>query len=859
MTPATLLPELSKLKLSSASSLPPEVLFCIFKHLNDPRDLARACFVDKAWRSVATDGRLWEPHFWTFYRPIYASDKDDQPELQQYRVSKRRAAMLNWLSQASNSPPTCVLFSAYSDEVWKAIDDIRTITDTPPGPEDAESTKKAFGGAISSACRQLDKAREVPPPVISAAGFATPAFLLETAGRAKAAMPDFHRLFFTRMNADDEILQRLQRHVTLTAGTLADLLDLIAEHRQGSRPLFAALCATQPITSDNVACFLPSGGLDEDASPWPRALEVHRWAAQGKTLPQSAHCLMLHHTALKALGHLQRFEAIYSIRSMHERKEEFEPDAFSSFRDRVEACCRGVEEGMTNVALFRAGEAIAIREYLDLLALFIASDLDAEDRAASVKGQFYGVQADARASPQGSTRHRLARIISSLGILGFGIATSQDASDIDNAFINVVMYCPGQRLASPLTFAAIICAIARRLGIAATIANATTRTLIVAVEDAEEPAGWPPSEWSRFFVDMSEKPEICEADNVGARLGSSSYETHGDALLRPASPLAVLERVANAIKQSTEAQRQSVTRYYRRGRYAQEDEILGEAGSAYQLGKLRLYLEGREATPPAPLLPALWTSSLASLPPTAVHAMRNDPARLAQDAVYCAKWITKLVSPQQLGGLDRANKTLAHMIAHTTSHIYACDYNILIRCEGKPKDEEFARDSAVEAGTEVSDSSDEEDSSDEGQTPRPAKWFRIVVDLGMGDHQPGHGLGCAGGGDPSPREDASGMDLPRYLVDRAHPNNAQVKYGVGTVFEHSIHGWKGVIVGWDTECRMCDHWIEHWGIVSNQHYDGDVEAVANPLHCPHALLVSRTSFQREDVTSHSTKSSTRAT
>lgn len=102
------------------------------------------------------------------------------------------------------------------------------------------------------------------------------------------------------------------------------------------------------------------------------------------------------------------------------------------------------------------------------------------------------------------------------------------------------------------------------------------------------------------------------------------------------------------------------------------------------------------------------------------------------------------------------------------------------------------------------------------------------------DEERGNGLGCAGGGDPEPREHASGLALPRYLVDRAHPSNAEVKYGVGTVFLHSAFGWTGVIVGWDSECRMCDHWMQQRGVVSlvADGYDED-ESVADLLRIPH--------------------------
>ena len=99
-------------------------------------------------------------------------------------------------------------------------------------------------------------------------------------------------------------------------------------------------------------------------------------------------------------------------------------------------------------------------------------------------------------------------------------------------------------------------------------------------------------------------------------------------------------------------------------------------------------------------------------------------------------------------------------------------------------------------------------------TAAPAYVTEHITAILQKDEQRGLGLGCAGGRDPRPREHFSGSNLPRRQVDRAFPSNAQINYGIGAIFQHSQRGWYSVVVGWDNECRSCEHWIRQYDVVS---------------------------------------------
>lgn len=97
-----------------------------------------------------------------------------------------------------------------------------------------------------------------------------------------------------------------------------------------------------------------------------------------------------------------------------------------------------------------------------------------------------------------------------------------------------------------------------------------------------------------------------------------------------------------------------------------------------KLARTLLATEGRVGFPPTPLLRPPLISSFSSLPSTRVHG--GDPNRLSEEAEYRAHCIRRIVSPQQAGGVERANETLARIIgSEQTGIMLGCDYRLCAR------------------------------------------------------------------------------------------------------------------------------------------------------------------------------------
>ena len=47
-----------------------------------------------------------------------------------------------------------------------------------------------------------------------------------------------------------------------------------------------------------------------------------------------------------------------------------------------------------------------------------------------------------------------------------------------------------------------------------------------------------------------------------------------------------------------------------------------------------------------------------------------------------------------------------------------------------------------------------------------------------------------------------------YTWELRQQSDASVKYDLGQCIEHKAHGYKGVIIGWDTECRQSEEWCQ---------------------------------------------------
>lgn len=193
-------------------------------------------------------------------------------------------------------------------------------------------------------------------------------------------------------------------------------------------------------------------------APWPNALSIHFAAARGATLPLYEHCLTLRLAALKALGYLDRGSAILSLQALQDQRRPFEDRIFKNgasavARHQIRACSDAVERAVEEIALFRSAERNEIKQYLDLLSLFVWADLQAQERFAKADDD---TKTPASPYPRGSTRRLLAHVVSSLRMLGFSVAWGATAHDTDNAFIHTALYCPVQRRTSELTLAIIV-------------------------------------------------------------------------------------------------------------------------------------------------------------------------------------------------------------------------------------------------------------------------------------------------------------------------------------------------------------------------------------------------------------------
>ena len=43
------------------------------------------------------------------------------------------------------------------------------------------------------------------------------------------------------------------------------------------------------------------------------------------------------------------------------------------------------------------------------------------------------------------------------------------------------------------------------------------------------------------------------------------------------------------------------------------------------------------------------------------------------------------------------------------------------------------------------------------------------------------------------------------------PKPSHIQYNVGDVYKHKVHGYRGVICGWWSECPADDEWVKRWG------------------------------------------------
>lgn len=100
-------------------------------------------------------------------------------------------------------------------------------------------------------------------------------------------------------------------------------------------------------------------------------------ASQHRLYPHPRLFLALRHAAEELLGHLQRAEAITSLRSFHRRNEEDGETRTS--REAISTSCSELESALLDFSLFGYTDRVQLSEYLGLLALFIWAEIQAED------------------------------------------------------------------------------------------------------------------------------------------------------------------------------------------------------------------------------------------------------------------------------------------------------------------------------------------------------------------------------------------------------------------------------------------------------------------------------------------------
>lgn len=472
-------------------------------------------------------------------------------------------------------------------------------------------------------------------------------------------------------------------------------------------------------------------------------------------------------------------------------------------------CNAGAEDVFATLSLFRSGDKSEVAEYLDLLALFVWADLDARARydeyfVEFIKGKDAEEDDDVcEDTPLGSTRLFMIRIERSLRRLGFCVSSATIdeieplSYDYDDFYINTSLLCPSQRATSPLTYMAIICSVARRLGVAAALIDAPTQAMAVVQEEGVEPAGWRGEErevWSQFVF----LPSIDGRQGV---LDCTELVTYASQLgqkpsLDPASPLDILRRAADDMVKN---------RHGKRPPGWLDDELDAKeisTTSRSSIRELRDYLQGRQGASslPAPLLPAFLPSTLAFLPPTKAGAPRAKPEGLKEMTDYAALWANNFALPRRAtttGGWHGVDQNLYMTICSESGSAFRCDLAILLRANGaKVKKELDEARQAVKAGgvsfSNIPTKQDMRPQQKAGSVPGPLKQL-LALALKV-DYQPNTGVGGDGAG-------GQVGDLTRSnreLLNPAHPLNAKVEHGIGTVFVHRTFGYRGVIFGWDS-------------------------------------------------------------
>lgn len=727
--------------------LPPEVVTRILSHLPRPLDLYQASLVCSKWRAIATNPRLWQEHYWAFYRVALYPETDEERLLAKFRTASRRKAMRVW------------------------VDSLRV-----PSPPSSLKPLPTLSPAYGSERRTVSY----------------PTFLNYQTQEERGLLcpPDFYTIFARRLNQDQRLLNDLRAHVALESHMLDGLLNIIDRYGNAAKDLLFALCATQQLTSQSISTFteaahLHGAGID---SHWPSALGVH---THSKAQPNFDFCISLRSAAEQVLGHLQRRDALWQMKKLQARRSH-QPPATQTLRERVGQACTDLEEALQAIALFRLGEPSELSSYLDLVALHVWQELHASIRWRANDPSHPPPQAD-DASQASTTRQRSLRILDALHRLGFGHAGQDGKLDPSAYFLNGSLYSPAQCSTPPCLFGAILCAVCRRLGVAAAVTSAPG--FVVFIEEGEKPQDWLGSqaEWHSFYLVPNEAGggyQLQEARPVLAFVEDLSYQARGgrsaEEYLQPASHADILYSLATNIVRE-------VQRIGGRFDQAHGSEVkttltqTTDPSPSDRDSDLRNHLLGHADCPPWPLLPAMLPSSLALLRTRTEDWPRPSWRDSLRDAAYCMLWIICV-------GQQRGNDLVAKYL-QISAHLQ-CDLPLLLEAENCDVKEQLGLvRKAMKMAGRIGGAATYAGRLAGGSNPSQAVKDLLVSAFGE-DVGPNEGLGGYGGCDGDEREPE--------LLDPAHERNVAVQHRVGTLFSHRQQGYRAVVIGWDCVCRSAE-------------------------------------------------------
>lgn len=767
------------------ASLPEDVLHQILQHCS-PVDLHRVAQGSRYLCRIATEPKLWERHYYNFFR--YQTSDARFPELisvHKHRLWRRRVQMRRWLSRILSEERGGSTNGTASGRVEQSLDD----------------DLSEFVG---------EGGNETVPP-----------------------MPDFYKVFALRMNLDTALLRDIYSHLSLVSHQLRSAADMVYKYRDSSRDFLHALTFDQTLTEENVVEVARAArGSYRREENWPSAYDVHeRMASGSRRRPSAKYSIALLYCASSMLSHLQRREAVTTIRRLRSHYGAGARSLTGDLRQNTLQRSRDAELGIFSLALFRNGEAQELSEYLDLLALYISRRTAAQDDS----------DRDSESSTERArrlTRWKCSRIMSCLTELGFSIANPTSFLDLENSFVHISTICPHNRATIPLTLMIIFCAVARRLGIAAALCDTPGKIIAVVVDrhtEENSPQSGIGSDkhsslCSVFYVDatypddavreLSEVIDWTVASSWPVRQGPAAIIEDTAALsslhLTPADPVQIMMRSARNIYNAVQNDRPIFDVLAEEGEGTRRSGLDDDSDSSpplanqHTLTTLQSFLSSHPQTMSTDnaalaanlgILQPLRRSSIQLLP----TRRRQAAADKDEDALFASCWTMMELSEE----LAQQGK---HWLVVQISQRHELDVLLL------PGAEAYARAQGVQvfhcspsingddapvnrpddgARGSVASGSDFESDSDREPTDRFSRFSNIFLSF----------FGSIWS------SDRAAPDVKRRPADGTEERTEwTVRHRVGSLFIHRRYGYRAVILGWDVTCQASDMWQRQMGV-----------------------------------------------